>query len=183
MRGPRLGVLILILAPLAVRPAQAQHVSLWGGLGAGFFATGGSGLDDPDFHKLVAAALSFAGDRVRLRYLHGSLERDQHIPSGTGDNDLDYHGFDGVLTRSATGLPFDVAIGAARYEEAYHRGYPNFDHGGSTFIHRWGPHVSIMRDASFWRFLSVWGEADVHVAPYRPRQVIVLLDCGLGIHL
>jgi hypothetical protein len=171
-----------LLAASAATTRGQQHIAVWGGAGTGFFARGGSDIRDPDYHKFAAVALSIPGDDVRLRVIYGSLERDEDIPSNTGDNDLDYRGGDVVVTRKATGLPADLALGVSWYEEAYHEGYPDRDRGGRVFVHRWGPHVSIMRDVTFWRFFSLWGEADIHYLPYRPRQVVLLFDAGLGVH-
>jgi hypothetical protein len=161
----------------AVRPAQSQHLSFWTGQGGGAFLTGGSGVRDPDSHALAIGALSLFGDRFRLRYYRGSLERDERTGTGNLDNDVDYHGFDGVLTRRLTHLPFDVALGLSRYEEGYLR------HGAAslTFAHHWGPHVSMLRDLPLWRFISGWAELDVHYLPYEPRQVMAAVDVGLGV--
>jgi len=119
--------------------APAQQVSVWVGGGIGSFLTGGA--RDPNGHKFAAGTVSFSSDRFRVRYVQGSLERSKGIPSSTGDNDMDYFGFDTVVTRKATGWPVDVAAGFSRFEEAYHDGYPDQDRGGSVFVHRWGPHV------------------------------------------
>ena len=111
-------------------------------------------------HKMAMLSVALPGDNVRLRLLKGSLERTRGIDTGTGDNDLDYEGIDVLLTRSATDLPVALAFGAARYEEAYHLGYPDEDRGGSEFVHRWGPHVSALRSWHVSRFFDVWAEAD-----------------------
>lgn len=163
--------------------AHAQHLSGWWGVGLGDFVTGGSGLGDPNWHRLGAIAVSFPGDRFELRWLHGSLERPRGIPANVGDDDLDYEGLDAVVTRQLTALPVDVALGAVRYEEEYHLGYPNYDLGGREFVHRWGPHLSALRWWPAMRFGQLWAEADLHYAPYRPRQVVLFLDVGIGLRL
>ncbi len=170
---------IAVALGLCAGPADAQHVSYWIGQGGGFFLAGGSGPRDPDSHSIGIAALSLFGDRFRLRYFRGSLERDEGYQLAFGDNDVDYHAFDGVITRTLTGLPVDFALGIARYEE----GYLGPGAGRGTFVHHWGPHVSVLREFPVWRFLSAWGECDVHYLPYRTRQVTVFLDGGLGVHL
>jgi hypothetical protein len=175
----RAGLFFLLLV-FAVVPVPAQHVSVWTGGGIGSFLTGGA--HQPDGHKFSAGALSLFSDRFRLRYVQGSLERSRELPSNTGDNDMDYFGFDAVLTRKATGLPVDLAAGVSRFEEAYHEGYPDRDLGGSVFIHRWGPHLSALRSLSFWRFLEIWAESDLHYVPYRPRQLVILVNAGIGAH-
>jgi hypothetical protein len=161
--------------------AVAQHISLKVGGGVGFFLQGGPGISDANGHKFLAAAVDFAGERFALRYIQGSLERTQGIPSDTADNDLDYFGFDFVVARRVTNLPADLAVGIVRFEEAYHDGYPDRDFGGRVFVHRWGPHVSVLRAWPLWRFLQVWGEADLHYAPYQPKQYVVLVNAGLGV--
>jgi hypothetical protein len=180
---PRMLALLLTLpavSGVAWSEDAYQHVSLWGGGGIGSVLTG----EDAPYvngHKMTVLSASWPGDRVRARLLKGSLERTRGIDSGTADNDLDYSGLDVVLTRSATDLPIDFAFGVARYEEAYHRGYPDRDLGGSEFVHRWGPHLSALRFWPLARHLDVWAEADLHYAPYRPRQTVLLVDIGLGV--
>jgi len=88
-----------------------------------------------------------------------------------------------VVTRKATGLPVDLAAGAVRYEEAYHIGYPNEDLGGRILVHRWGPHLSALRSLRVLRFGELWAETDLHYAPYRPRQLLLFLDVGIGLRL
>ena len=170
-------VALVLAASLLPALAAAQHVSYWAGQGGGFFLAGGSGGRDPDSHSLGAFAVSLFGDRFRLRYMRGSLERDEGYQLAFGDNDVDYHAGDLVITRRTTHLPFDLAVGMARFEEGYVR--PD---GTRYFIHHWGPHVSVLRAWPLWRFLSAWGECDVHEMPYRPRQIAVFLDVGLGVH-
>ncbi len=122
--------------------------------------------------------MSLFGDRDRLRCVRGSLERDEGYQKAFGDNDVDYHAFEGVLTARTTGLPLNFALGVARYEEGFVRG-----DGSRYFDHIWGPHLSFLRELPLWRVLSAWGECDLHDLPYHPRQVAVFLDVGLGIHL
>ena len=80
--------------------------------------------------------MSLPGDYVELRVLKGSFERSRDIPENVGDDDLDYERFDIVIAGKTTGLPVDLAAGAARYEEEYHLGYPHEDLGGREFVHR-----------------------------------------------
>jgi hypothetical protein len=159
--------------------AYAQHISYWAGAGLGTFITGGSG--DPNWHRIHFLAVSLPGDYVELRALKGSFERSRDIPENVGDDDLDYEGFDIVITRKTTGLPVDLAAGAVRYEEEYHLGYPHEDLGGREFVHRWGPHVSALRSWTVARFIQVWAEADLHSAPYQPQQLMLFLDVGVGV--
>jgi hypothetical protein len=175
----RVCLFLLILVSTAV-PASAQHVSVWTGGGIGSFLAGGA--HEPNGHKFGGGALSLFSDRLRLRYIQGSLERSRDLPSAIGDDDMDYFGFDAVVTRKATGLPVDLAAGVSRFEEAYHEGYPDRDLGGHVFVHRWGPHVSALRSLSFWRFFEVWAESDLHYIPYQPRQLVVLVNAGIGVH-
>jgi hypothetical protein len=160
--------------------ARAEHVSLWAGGGVGTMLTG-EGSVYTNGHKMAALSVALPGDHFRLRLIKGSLERTQGIDSNTGDNDLDYEGFDLVVTRAATDLPVALAIGASRYEEAYHLGYPDQDLGGSEFVHRWGPHLSAMRSWELGRFCEAWAAMDLHYAPYQPRQTILLINVGLGV--
>jgi hypothetical protein len=160
--------------------ATAQHVSVWVGGGIGSFLAGGA--HQPNGHKFGAGAVSLFSDRFRLRYVQGSLERSRDLPTNTGDNDMDYFGFDFVVTRKATGWPVDVAAGVSRFEEAYHEGYPDRDLGGRVFVHRWGPHVSALRSFPVWRFFEVWAESDLHYIPYQPRQLVTLINVGIGAH-
>lgn len=160
---------------------HAEHVSAWAGGGIGTFLTGGDGAQYVNGHKMAMLAVMLPHDNVQLRVLKGSLERTRAIPTNTGDNDVDYEGFDLVVTRKATGLPVALAIGAARYEEAYHEGYPDRDLGGHVFVHRWGPHVSALRSWQFGRFFETWAEADLHYAPYQPRQTLLFFDIGIGV--
>ena len=178
-RPRRSGIALTAATALALcaSPTRAQHVSYWVGQGGGFFLSGGSGGRDPDSHSLGAFAVSLFGDRFRLRYMRGSLERDEGFQQAFGDNDVDYHAADCVVTRRLTRLPFDLAVGMARYEEGYVR--PD---GSRTFVHHWGPHLSLLRAFPIWKALVAWGECDVHELPYTPRQVAVFLDVGLGLH-
>lgn len=157
----------------------AQHVSLWGGGGVGTLLTG-EGAEYVNGHKMAMLSVALPSDSVRLRLLKGSLERTRGIDSNTGDNDLDYEGFDVVVTRAATELPVALAIGAARYEEAYHLGYPDRDLGGSEFVHRWGPHLAALRSWPLGKHFDLWAEADLHYAPYQPGQTVLFIDIGVG---
>lgn len=161
--------------------AAAQHVEGRLGGGLGFFLSGGPGIGDSNGHKFGSVSVSVPGDDVRVRWIQGSLERTKDLPSDTQDNDLDYFGFDVVATRKWTGLPVDLAIGVARFEEAYHEGYPDRDLGGRVFVHRWGPHVSAMRSFPIVWHLDAFLELDVHLAPYRPRQYPMFLETGLSL--
>lgn len=192
--GWRAGVLagtlagVLILPGLALAETQspaetqtrAEHVSLWVGGGIGAVLTG-EAAPFVNGHKMGMLSFSLPGDRFRIRLLKGSMERTQGVEAGTGDNDIDYKGADFVVTQSATELPFAFAVGAARFEEGYHNGYPDEDLGGSEFIHKWGPHVSAMRSWQWGRFFEGWAELDLHYAPYDSPQTIVFLNIGVGI--
>jgi hypothetical protein len=178
-RAARLTVAVFLLCFCAA--AHGQHVSVWGGGGLGSFLTGGSG--DPNAHRLVIVDIALPGDDLEFRALKGTLERSRDIPADVGDDDLDYRGLDAVLTRRLTGLPVDLAVGAVRYEESYHLGYPDHDLGGREFVHRWGPHLSALRWWPVMRFGQLWAEVDLHYAPYRPRQVMLFLDVGIGLRL
>ena len=175
--------LLAVAALFICSAAYAQHVSLWGGGGLGTFLTGGSGADDPNANRITILAISVPGDDFELRALKGTLERPRGIPTNVGDDDFDYEGFDAVVTRRATGLPVDLAAGAVRYEEAYHLGYPYEDLGGRILVHRWGPHLSALRSLRVLRYGELWAETDLHYAPYRPRQLVLFLNVGIGLHL
>jgi hypothetical protein len=163
----------------AAAPLLAQHVSLWGGGGAGSFLAGGA--SDVEGHKFGALAVGFAGDRLRLRYLRGSFEREKNVSPGVGDADVDYAGADVVFTHRLTGLPVDLSVGESRFKEA--RLQPGDESGAHRiFDRRWGPHVSLLRDFPVWKPIRVWTELDVDYAPFRTRQVIALLDAGVGLH-
>lgn len=175
-----LGLVAMSALFVATTAKAADHVSLWGGGGVGAMLTG-AGSVYVNGHKTAVLSVALPGDDFRIRYLRGSFERTEGIDSNTGDNDLDYEGFDFVVTRAATEWPVDLAIGVARYEEAYHLGYPDQDLGGSEFVHRWGPHASAFRSWSLGRFVETWAEADLHLAPYQPRQTVLFLDVGIGV--
>jgi hypothetical protein len=179
-RHPLLQTLASISSMLVCVSACAEHVSVWGGGGVGAMLTG-EGSRYVNGHKMAVVTVMMPNDNFRLRVLKGSFERTRGIDTGTGDNDLDYEGFDVVVTQHATGLPIALALGAARYEEAYHLGYPDRDLGGSEFVHRWGPHASALRSWQFGRFLETWAEADLHYAPYRPGQMVLFVDIGIGV--
>jgi hypothetical protein len=175
----RRSALLALLLAIALSPrAFSATISLWGGGGAGSLLT--DGARDVEGHKFGALAVSLAGDRVRIRYIQGSLEREKGLPPRVGDDDVDYLGVDGVVTRRLTSLPVDVAIGFARFEEA---SPPRTETGHRTFEHRWGPHASLLRAFPLWKHVAVWTEFDVHYAPYHPGQVVALLDAGIGFHL
>lgn len=177
--------LLGLLAPLSAAfgaERAAEHISLWGGGGVGAMLVG-EGAVFVNGHKMGMLSATLPGQKFRVRLMKGSLERTQGIQSGTGDNDVDYRGFDLVVTEAATHLPVAFAIGAARYEEAFHRGYPDQDFGGSAFVHRWGPHVSVLRSWEFGRFAQTWAELDLHYIPYDTRQVVLFLDVGVGLRL
>jgi hypothetical protein len=179
--GVLAGVLIFPGLALVASQARAEHVSLWGGGGIGAVLTG-DGAPFVNGHKMGALSFSLPGDRLRIRLMKGSMERTQGIEGGTGDNDIDYRGADFVVTQSATELPFAFAIGAVQFEEAYHKGYPDEDLGGSEFIHKWGPHASAMRSWHWGRYFEGWAELDLHYAPYNSPQTLVFLDIGVGMH-
>lgn len=170
---------IFVGTMLAGTAANAEYVSLWGGGGVGAMLTG-AGSTYVNGHKMAMLSVALPGDRFRVRLLKGSMERTQGIDSHTGDNDLDYEGFDVVMTRAATDFPVALAVGVARYEEAYHLGYPDQDLGGSEFVHRWGPHLSAFRSWPLGRFAEAWAETDLYYAPYQPGQTILFLNVGLG---
>src|SRR2546430_16590098 len=87
-----------------------------------FRSSGGSGVGDPNAHRIAGVSVSLAGDRLELRALKGTLERPRGIPVNAGDDDFDYVGFDALITRRATGLPLDVAVGAGPSEVVDHLG-------------------------------------------------------------
>jgi hypothetical protein len=175
----RIALIALLLALSA--PARAQHVSVWGGAGLGGFFSGGPG--DPNWNRLFLLAVTLPGDDFEVRALKGTLERSRDIPPNAGDDDFDYEGFDAIVTRKATGLPLDLGAGAVRYEEVYPLGYPNYDLGSREFVHRWGPHLSALRWWPAKRYGQLWVEADLHYAPYRPRQLVLFVDVGVGLGL
>jgi len=174
--------LLTLLAGSARAGEVPEHVSMWGGAGVGTFLSGADGAQYVNGHKMGMLAVTLPGNALQIRLLKGSLERTRAIQPDTGDNDVDYEGLDVVVTRQATQWPVAVAFGLARYEEAYHLGYPDQDLGGSEFVHRWGPHVSALRSWQFARFFEGWAEADLHYVPYQPRQVILFVNIGIGVH-
>ena len=174
-------MLVVASFSLASSSVCAQHVSMGGGAGIGTFLSGGAGAQYANWHRMGMLAVTLPHSDFQVRVLKGSLERTRAIESGTGDNDLDYEGLDFVATREGTGLPVALALGVARYEEAYHVGYPDRDLGGSEFVHRWGPHVSAMRSWPVTRWFDVWSEADLHYAPYQPAQLVLFLNVGIGV--
>lgn len=106
----RLSSLVIFSAWLGAPFLFAEHVSLSGGGGVGSFLAGAS--VDVEGHKFGALSFSLDGDRLRLRYLRGSFEREKGVARGVGDADVDYSGVDVVFTRRMTGLPVDVSIGS-----------------------------------------------------------------------
>jgi hypothetical protein len=156
----------------------AQHVSVWGGGGAGSFLSGGPG--DVEGQKFGALAISLAEDRLRLRYIRGSFEREKGLPPNIGDADVDYWGGDVVLTRRLTRFPVELAVGVDRFKEAAPARLEEA-RSGRVFVRRWGPHLSAARDFPVWKPLQVWTEVDFNCAPYRPRQVVAFLDAGIGL--
>ncbi len=175
----RSALLALLLATALCPCAFSETISLWGGGGAGTLLARAD--RDVEGHKFGALALTLAGDRLRIRFLQGSLEREKGLAAGVGDADVDYLGLDGVLTRMLTSLPADVALGLARFKEASPPRAAEI--GRRSFEYRWGPHVSLLRSFPLWKHLAAWTELDVHYAPYRSRQVVALLDAGIGLHL
>jgi hypothetical protein len=163
--------------------AHAQHVQLSAGGGLGTFITGGAGIDEPNAHRILIATVALPGDFIELGALKGTLERSRGIPANVGDDDLDYRGFEVVVTRSATRLPVDLSLGAVRYEETYHLGYPHQDLGGQQFVHRWGPQLSALRSWQMLHFGRLWVAATLNYAPYQPRQVVLFLDAGVGLRV
>jgi len=181
-----IGVHIRLLAAallLCCAAAHGQHVSVWAGGGLGTFLSGGSGAGDANASRIVTVTITLPGDDFALRAFKGTLERPRGTPTNVGDDDFDYRGFDAVITAKATGLPADAALGVARYEEAYHQGYPDQDLGGRILVHRWGPHLSALRSWRVVRYGELWAESDLHYAPYRPRQLVLFLNVGIGLHL
>jgi hypothetical protein len=177
MRARRPSVAFLTLLLLSAAPLLlAEHVSLWGGGGAGSFLAGAS--SDVEGHKFGALAVGLAGDRLRFRYLRGSFEREKRVAFGVGDADVDYAGVDVVFTRRLTGLPVDLSVGGDLFKEARLR--PGVEGAHRVFDRRWGPHVSLLREFPVWKPIRVWTELDVDYARFRPRQVIAFLDAGVG---
>ena len=174
LKGCMLGSCLLLCSS-----ARAEYVSAWAGGGVGAMLTG-EGAPYVNGHKMGMFSVTLPGDKIKLRLLKGSFERTQGIEPGTGDNDLDYEGFDVVVTRVATDLPVTLAFGVAKYEEAYHVGYPDQDLGGSEFVHRWGPHISALHSWPLGRFFEVWAETDLHFVPYESKQTVLFLNVGLG---
>jgi hypothetical protein len=160
------------------RSASAQQFSVWGGGGAGSFLSGGP--RDVEGQQFGALAISFAGDRLRLRYIRGSFEREKGLPPNIGDADVDYWGGDVVLTRRLTRLPVDLAVGVGHFKEAAPARLEG-ESSGRVLVGRWGPRLSAARDFPVWKPLLVWTELDVNYALYRPRQVVAFLDAGIGL--
>ncbi|HEV8611087.1 MAG TPA: hypothetical protein VGS98_13610 [Thermoanaerobaculia bacterium] len=176
-RRPAVAFLSFLLLP-AVPPALGEHVSLWVGGGAGSFLAGAA--SDVEGHKFGVLAVGIAGDRLRLRYLRGSFEREKDVSPGVGDADVDYEGADVVFTRRLTGLPVDLSIGGNRFKEARLR--PGSEGARRVFDRRWGPHLSFLRDFPLWKPIRVWTELDVDSARFRSRQIFAFFDAGVGFH-
>jgi hypothetical protein len=175
-----LGSLLLIGSEASAGDeADTEYASFWLGGGVGTMLTG-EGAVYANGHKMGMLSVTMPKDKIKLRLMKGSFERTQGIEEGTGDNDIDYEGFDVVVTPVATNLPVSLAFGLARYEEAYHVGYPDRDLGGSEFVHRWGPHVSALHSWPLGRFFEVWAETDLHYIPYESKQTLLLLNIGAG---
>jgi hypothetical protein len=174
---PSVAFPVLLILLRAAPPLLAEHVSLWGGAGAGSFLAGAA--RDVEGQKFGALAVGLAGDRLRLRYLRGSFEREKNVPFGVGDADVDYAGADVVFTRRLTGLPVDLSVGGDLFKEARLR--PGVEGSHRVFDRRWGPHVSLLREFPVWKPIRVWTELDVDSVRFRTRQVIALLDAGVGL--
>jgi len=165
-------LLLALLVPQ--RASAAQHVEVWYDYGLGYFLSGGEGTRHPNSERAGGLAVSLAGDRFRLRYLHGSLER-SGLPTH-GDNDADYRGGDFVLTRRLTGLPVDLGAGMLYHEQAFV--FP----GGQRFVHHWGPDLVVFREHNLWRnHLVARAEMDLIYAPYSRRETFAVADVGLGL--
>lgn len=170
----------LLLAGLALalllpqRASAAQHVEVWYSYGIGGFLSGNQGDSRPNSDQAGGLSVSFAGDRFRLRYMHGSLER-TGLPTH-GDNDADYRGGDIVFTRRLTGLPVDLGAGMLYHEQAY------LLPGGQRFVHHWGPDLVVFREHSLWRnHLLARAEMDLIYAPYSRKELFAVGDLGLGL--
>src|SRR5436305_14635175 len=76
---------LLAVAPLSFcGTAHAQHVSLCAGAGLGSFLSRGSGVGDPNAHRIVGVGVSLAVDRVELRALKGRLEGPEGMQVNAG---------------------------------------------------------------------------------------------------
>jgi hypothetical protein len=166
-----------LLLLLSSAPLLAEHVSLWGGGGAGSFLAGAA--KDVEGQKFGALAVSLRGDRLRLRYLRGSFEREKGVATGVGDADVDYAGADVVFTRRLTGLPVDLGVGGDLFKEA--RLQPGVEGARRVFDRRWGPHISVLREFPVWKPIRVFTEFDVDSVRFRSRQVFAVLDTGVGL--
>ena len=164
----------LLLALLLPQPSSAaQHVEVWYSYGLGAFVSGNEGTSHPNSDQAGGLSVSLAGDRLRLRYLHGSLER-SGLPTH-GDNDADYRGGDIVLTRRLTGLPVDLGAGFLYHEQAFR------DATDQHFVHRWGPDLVVFREHELIWHLVARAEMDLIFAPYPRQQTFVVGDLGLGL--
>jgi len=165
------GLLLALLLPQ--RTSAAQHVQLWYSYGLGSYVSGGEGTSHPNSNRIGGLSVSFAGDRLRLRYLHGSFER-SGLPTH-GDNDADYRGGDIVFTRRLTGLPVDLGAGFLYHEQAF------VLPGGQRFVHRWGPALAVFRERELIRHLVGRAEVNLIYVPYERRQTFAVADLGLGL--
>jgi hypothetical protein len=167
-----IGLFLALLLPQ--RASAAQHFELWYGYGIGGYLSGGEGTSHPNSDKAGGLSVSLAGDRLRLRYLHGSLER-SGLPTH-GDNDADYRGGDVVLTRRLTGLPVDLGAGMLYHEQAF------VLPGGQRFVHRWGPDLVVFREHNLWRnHLLAHAEMDLIYVPYERKELFAVADLGVGL--
>jgi hypothetical protein len=175
MMGRRSVLLVAALLALLLpqRTSAAQHLELWYSYGVGSFLSGGEGTSHPNSDQTGGLAVSLAGDRLRLRYLHGSLERSDLATHG--DNDADYRGGDIVFTRRLTGLPVDLGAGFLYHEQAF------VDATDQHFVHRWGPDLVVFREHELIRHFVGRAEVDFIYAPYPRKETFVVADLGLGL--
>ena len=171
---PAVAILSLLSEP---SPLLAEHASIWGGGGVGSFLAGAS--SDVEGQKFGVLSISLDRDRLHLRYLRGSFEREKGVAPGVGDADVDYSGADLVFTRRMTRLPVDVSIGADLFKEA--RLTPAAETGGRVFDRRWGPHVSFARTFPIWKPIVAWTELDVNSVRFGRQQIFALFDTGIGL--
>ena len=165
-----------LIALLCAAPAAlGQHVSVWGGGGVGSFLAGSA--TDLEGEKFGALAVSIAGDRLHLRYIRGSFEREKGVRSGVGDADVDSSGGEVVFTRALTRLPFDLGVGASRFKEAR----PAEGRAGRAFDRRWGATASASREFPVLRPIVAWSELDFELVRFHSRQAIALFGAGLGL--
>lgn len=166
---------LLALLCVTTPAALGQHVSVWGGGGVGTFLAGSP--TDVEGEKFGALAVAIAGDRLRLRYVRGSFEREKGVPSGVGDADVDSSGGDVVFTRALTRLPFDLGVGASLFKEAR----PADGRAGRAFDRRWGATASASREFPVRRPIVAWTELDLELVRFHSQQAIALFGAGLGL--